>query len=195
MSPMTPRRPTKQQETFLKDLWVRSSARMEMLSLDPSPTRFQERQAQRRWINKVLALDVEIEPGRAIVTDPRSGLRVEMQWMAEGRDAFWLGRFDVRPPPGLVWRFDELERFAVAAHLHAAVSQPEKFTPIPRARPQAGRPLDTGFYTSLLATYEEIRASGHRAPAKELARRMNENPNTVKSWLKRGREALREEGK
>jgi hypothetical protein len=58
---------------------------------------------------------------------------------------------------------------------------------MPRRRPKPGAPLDSDFYRRVIASYRELRKEGYKNPAGELARRMNANPSTVKSWLRRGR--------
>jgi hypothetical protein len=64
------------------------------------------------------------------------------------------------------------------------------FWKAPTQRPEPGRPLDPVFYQELLGAFDGLVAEGWRDPAAEFARRMDENPATVRSWLRRGRKYL-----
>jgi hypothetical protein len=154
----------------------------------------------REWILDVLAIEVEHKPGgRSVLRapDPPEGMeiyapyRVEIRW-AYDPDAARARPFEVRViadeyleersavPKGI-------EKYFLAFWLTSDREPPER---LPRRRPAAGKPLETDFYTRVLGQYNALKLQGHKAPAAELARRMGENPSTVKSWLRRGRKYL-----
>lgn len=65
---------------------------------------------------------------------------------------------------------------------------------MPRKRPKAGQPLDLDFYRRVRDAHDELQRRGHPSPGAELARRMKENPATVRGWLLRARRHLGEKG-
>jgi hypothetical protein len=65
---------------------------------------------------------------------------------------------------------------------------------MPRKRPKPGHPLDLDFYRRVLDARDELERRGHPSPDAELARRMKENPSTVRGWIHRARKHIREEG-
>ena len=143
------------------------------------------------WLTMVLSIEVTLRPaGRAILRG--LGCTVEIQWLRGKDKVNYLKSvhvdFDTENAPLPDWQV-----FFTAFELHATTDPEEKgFTSVPRKRPAPGKPLDPDFYRRLLASYDKLVREGWNAPAQEIARRMGENPSTVKSWLHRGRKYLKE---
>jgi hypothetical protein len=142
------------------------------------------------WLDRVLSYEVELKAvARAVVRGPGDGYRVEMQWVFHRKDkAHYVKSVQVVADDFLNVR----QSFPVGEHVAAFMlrvnQQPRgAFARAPQSRPAPGQPLDTAFYARLLASHDRLMTE-YRYPAAELARRMDENPSTVRTWLKRARE-------
>jgi hypothetical protein len=154
------------------------------------------------WSRYVLEINVDIRPGaRAILRRPDTD-RVEMQWIdsgakdGRGRPVYELKSVQIVADQivadgvlsGL--SFPDLNAYQTAFDLKMARGPGDSGRFVqraPRRRPAPGKPLDTDFYRRLLAFYDQLIAEGRKDPAAEIARRMDEKHETVKSWLRRGR--------
>jgi hypothetical protein len=153
--------------------------------------------AFRNWVVDVLRIEVELKPaGRAVLRAPGRHYSVEIIWLpAKKRELRPVRLSMVADQGAYLGEYDELDHYTYAtAFLLRASSLPgaSAFTRVPRRRPAPGRPLDTAFYARLLASHDRLMAE-YRYPAAELARRMNENPSTVRTWLKRANELRKRE--
>lgn len=154
-----------------------------------------------RWATDVLAIKVELHPnGRARLRYPEESYSVEMRWGPVGKDSRGKPLFE---PKSLhiigdnslfLWRFDaDLYFAAFMLALKVDDRATKAFSETPPSRPEPGKPVNTGFYKQLWASYDALIAAGAKAPAKQLALQMGANHQTVKSWLRRGR-TYRKEG-
>lgn len=166
------------------------------------PDKDEKELAWRAWCAFVLEIDVDLRPaGRVIMRHPRRAYRVELQYVYDpGTKRYRYSSWQVvadsfmdvdAGPPDI---FD-LEPYlsALALRFHRGIEATHAFQKIPRRRPESGKPLDPDFYRRLLASYERLVREGRTDPAAELARRMDENRSTVKSWLHRGRKYLEDQ--
>jgi hypothetical protein len=158
--------------------------------------------AKRAWMSYVLSLDVQLKPGRAIIRESgdTSGSRVEFRWVGTSGVRPMGGRapsveiaeiriFFGAPGYGMDPGLDDY-RAALAVRFASAI--PESFRGGIPWRPAPGQPPNLRFYRWLLASFDALAADGHRAPAVELARLLDAEHETVKTWLRRGRRYLRE---
>jgi hypothetical protein len=176
----------------------------------------QDREERERWRTiweaYVLNLDVEIEPaGRGVLRPRRAlGLRIPRRNQVEEVGVGFRVEIDFEHRPEE--RAHAVRRACVigegegpdlgvdlwacytAFRLYAAAHPRQPFRP-PRRRPRAGHPLDERFYRSVLAIHDDLKVQGHPAPAAELAKRMDTNPATVRSWVYRGRRLPPETGR
>jgi hypothetical protein len=152
------------------------------------------------WIKTVVAVEVELKPGRAVLREPKKPWRVEISWSwdpkLKGTITPW--RVDIigetEPVgPDVFMRLDPLAYYAAVDHALKEYGLGAFTRAIPRRRPKAGRELDVDFYRRVLAAHTEIKASGHKSPTTELARRMDEPRGTVASWVSRARALHKEE--
>jgi hypothetical protein len=153
-------------------------------------------------MHAALALEVELRPpALAIVRDPftaASGSRVEIRWqwtsgvrpLGGNTPSLEIQEFRiVFGDPG--WGADpDLDLYRTALSMRFAGGEmPKSFAP----RPHRGQPIQTDFYKQLLAAYDQLVAEKHPAPAVELARIYKAEHATVKTWLRRGRNYLKNE--
>ena len=145
----------------------------------------------RRWLESVLSCEVTLKAaGRAIVRKPGDNYRVEIQWEYHRRAKAHLVKSVNAVADDFLSVGDPLlvgEHFA-AFMLRVGQRPGGAFARAPRTRPSPGQPANPDFYRRLLDSYEALIQEGYKNPALELARRMDVNHNTVKSWLRRGRE-------
>jgi hypothetical protein len=148
------------------------------------------------WLERVMDYEVEIKAaGRAVVRGPGDDYKVEIQWLFVGRskqrrvksvrvvaDDFLSGH-----------SMPSINEHLAAFQLRAAQRPTGAFSRMPRSQPAPGQAADPDFYKRLLNAYQNLISEGYKNPAVELAERMDVNHNTVKSWLKRGREYLKED--
>lgn len=149
----------------------------------------------RAWLEDVLSCEVTFKAaGRSVVRKPGDGYRVEIQWLFHRKDkTHYVKSVHVIADAFLaVDQHLSVEKHFAAFMLRVQQQPAGAFARAPRARPAPGQPADPDFYRRLLNAYDKLVAEGHRSPALELAERMNENHNTVKSWIRRGREYLEE---
>jgi len=149
----------------------------------------------RAWLERVLSYEVTLKAaGRAVVRGPDDGYRVEIQWVFDRRrKTHYVKSLHVVADGSLNVKDSIRVGEHFAAFMLRVRQRPEgAFSRAPRVRPAPGQAADTGFYRQLLSAYDKLVAEGHKSPALELAERMDENHNTVKSWLKRGRDYLKE---
>jgi hypothetical protein len=150
----------------------------------------------REWLESVLSCEVTLKAaGRAIVRKPDDNYRVEIQWEYHRRAKSHLVKSVHIVADDFLSVGDYLpvgEHFA-AFILRVRQRPSDSFARAPRSRPAPGQAANPDFYRRLLAAYEKIVGEGYKSPALELARRMDENHNTVKSWLRRGREYTEED--
>lgn len=154
------------------------------------------------WSRYVLEIDVDIRPGaRAILRRPDTD-RVEIQWIdsgtKNGRGKPVYEPKEIRivadqiATDGVLTglSFPDLYAYDTAFHLkmRRGLGDSGRFIQrAPRRRPAPGKPLDPIFYRQILAFYDQLKAEGRKDPAKEIARRLDAEHPTVKSWLRRGR--------
>jgi hypothetical protein len=164
----------------------------------------------RRFIDEVLRIEVKVKPGGvAVLRDPWArreddgGWRVELTWVRTGRQgrkpvlAGKSARLVAEGDRPMGFDVPDLERY-LAAFLHKLERLPgaRQFSKTAgQSRPEPGRPPKIDWYRSLRDERDRLVATGERAPAKVLAERMDATPATVRSWLKRADEYLREERK
>lgn len=149
---------------------------------------------------RFMAIEVDLRPGgRAIMRSSNAGYRVEVLWeMLEGdeqhimaiREARVIAEQDLMSIVGL-----HASQFRFEPYLDALISalanDGESFSGrVPRRRPKPGHDLDLDFYKRILAAYNDLIATGHAAPAVDLADRMGENPSTVRGWIHRARKLV-----
>jgi hypothetical protein len=150
----------------------------------------------RRWLESVLSYEVTLKAAaKAIVRKPDDNYRVEIQWEYHRREKTHLVKSVRVIADEFLSVGDSLpvgEHFA-AFMLRVGQRPGGAFARAPRARPAAGQAANSDFYRRLLDSYEALIQEGWKNPALELARRMDVNHNTVKSWLRRGREYTEEE--
>ena len=162
---------------------------------------------ERLWmfLDQVLRIEVKVKPGGvAILRDPSeateygSRCRVEITWLRTGRQgrkpvvAAKSARVIAEGDQSLGFSAPDLEPY-LAALLHRVETLPgarEFSKTAARSRPEPGRPPSIEWYRSLQDERDRLVAAGERAPAKVLAERMDENPATVRSWLKRADQYL-----
>jgi hypothetical protein len=157
-------------------------------------------QEWRDWHIRILRTEVDLRPaGRAVLREPASQFQVEIQFV---KDPQWIGpavkTITVVPDEPMddidAGRINlDLVQYLAAWELRLTRGPQGSHPLAPPNRPAPGKPVDTTFYQWLLRSYDVLLAEGHREPAKELARRMDEKHSTVKSWLRRGRQYLRKE--
>jgi hypothetical protein len=178
-------------------LWARfvNSGRNFLPDGSPGRSKLDRTFAFRNWVVDVLDIDVQLLPaGRAILRAPdylyTLKFNVEMEF-ERYEDGIRPTRVAIVADPGkALIGYEELDFYLYATAFDLRMqSHPNRtsFARVPRRRPAPGKPLDTAFYDRLLKSYEALFET-HRYPAAELARRMNENPSTVRTWLKRARE-------
>lgn len=151
------------------------------------------------WVGQVLAIDVQLEgAGRAVLQEPDTTFRVEIRWaevpvpsedQGIGKTTTMAQELRVIPVsrPGLPWTGPvDISVYYAAFFFRMQEPAPAKFKP-PKTRPEPGKAPKPTFYLALLESYEVLVREGVRGPAAELARRMKENPSTVRSWLYRAR--------
>lgn len=151
----------------------------------------------RSWCRGVVAIDVVVRPGGvAVQRHPLSDYELVIRWHRDSSGVLRMTKIEINPDTFLS-HFPGENNFyehAVAFQLRVEGAPGRKeFLRAPRRRPAPGKPPSTDFYRRLLAKYEGLVNEGCRDPAAELARRMNANHSTVKSWLRRGRGHLAEE--
>jgi len=150
------------------------------------------------WLHFVFDVEVDIRlGGRAVLTHPRFPFAVAFRFTPTGRRVRREAEVMLQEvritsnihPPHLVIESVDLSGYYAAFQLHM-----ERITQQPRARfydvaiePTPGRPAARGYYALLLAEYDELRAAGHHAPAKELAERRGVNRNTLRTHLRKAR--------
>jgi len=152
------------------------------------------------WALDVLAIKVDLYPnGRARLRQPKASYSVEMRWGPIGKDS--RGKPEIAPKSlqfigddSLTQRRFDTDLYFAAFMLALTVDEnaTKAFGRFPPARPEPGRPANTGFYRQLQASYDALIAAGEKDPAKQLAQQMGANHQTVKSWLRRGRDYLKE---
>lgn len=86
----------------------------------------------------------------------------------------------------MAFKLDEWRRGWILSEGFAAGGPPEK--------PARGQAPPLAFYRRVLARHDELMASGVRNSSAVLAEEMDENEQTVRSWIKRGRRYLRQGG-
>jgi hypothetical protein len=152
-----------------------------------------------------MRIEVKVKPGGvAVLRDPleASGCRVEVTWLRTGR----AGRKPIVAPKSvriiaegskpLGFDAPDIEPY-LAAFLHKIDALPgarEFWKTTAQTRPEPGRAPKTDFYLGLQAERDRLVAAGERAPSKVIAERMDENPATVRSWLKRADKYIKREG-
>lgn len=157
--------------------------------------------AWKAWAAFVREIEVELRPGgRAQLRHPELAGMVEIEWETEGPGVVFRGcRFEPEPEALPEWSGVDLGAFEMA--LHESLGQRfrdkgphESLDPFEGViqPPAAGKPIAVSFYRQLLREYERLLAEGNAAPVKELASHYKRPDGTVKSWLSRGREYLRE---
>jgi hypothetical protein len=187
-------RTTPRQREILRHWFVGSRTNKETRNHDDL---WVKERAQKLWYLRVLAIEVDLKPaGRAVLRHPENPYHVEIQWIYHSAEKAQRPKtFTVVGEPFLYrgsGPYDPEEYYTAFLLRMAEGEPPGTFARVPRRRPEPGKPLDTAFYQQLLATYEQLVKEGYRSPAAELARRMDENRSTVKSWLHRGRKLLDE---
>ena len=182
---------------YARWLWDRFAASPHNFFPDGSPGReeWNRMLAFRNWVIRVLGIDVELKPaGRAVLRDPAVAYTVEILWLRDAEKTYRPVRLTVIADAFLTeGTAPDVSAYYTAFLLRVQRSPVGAFGRAPRRRPAAGKPLDVDFYRQLLAAYERLVTAGEKYPAKELARRMNEERTTVRSWLARARKL--EEGK
>jgi hypothetical protein len=150
----------------------------------------------RAWLERALSYEVILHvAGRAVVRGPEDSYRVEIYWLFDRK----LKTHRVRSVHVIADDFLELGASLPVGDHVAALKLRLRRQPsgasvgVPRSRPAPGEPVDPAFYRRLLNAYDKLVSEGQKSPALELARRMDANHNTVKSWLRRGRAYLEED--
>lgn len=190
---------SEEQLGILAQGWSESDAASDLM-IRPPANPWEATFAERNWMLDVLAINVQLKPaGRVVLRDPReSTYRVEIYWVktekpTRGKEALQEPKsvHVIGEPTIVVGAQPDLNDYFTAFLLHISGTPPmAAFKRAPRARPAPGQAADTDFYRQLIAAEKALRADGHRAPAKELARRYGEEYATVRSWLSRGKRYL-----
>ncbi len=200
---------TLEQRRLLTDAYGRSTAR---LAAAESQDKKRREQLRALWEEDVLSIHVDVERGRAVLRPTRAtGLRIpgrrkqveevglgfrvvlDFEYLPEER-AHAVRKAHVIGEEGGPNLGVDLWAYYTAFRLYAAAHPRQRFQP-PHRRPAAGQPLDPLFYRRVVQLYDDLKLRGHRAPAVELAERMDTNPATVRSWVYRGRRLPAETGK
>lgn len=148
----------------------------------------------RTWADKVMTIEVDVKPGgRLVAREPDSLFSVEIRW----KDFYGMRVAElvtIIPDDFFAWTTAlDLDAHMMACHIQLART-PQTLARLPARRPRPGESYDPKFYRTILDRYSALLGRGHPAPVREIAESMNANRSTVKSWLKRGREYLKEEG-
>jgi hypothetical protein len=154
-------------------------------------------QEWRRWAEKVAAIRVTLKPrGRAESREREEDavFTVHFRWYLEHGEPIATSIMVV-PDGGLAFNENvDLDAHMLACRLQLGPKGSPRRARLPR-RPRPGEAPELSFYRQLLLEYEELVKKADPAPARELANRHGLNHSTVKSYLKRGREYLRQEEK
>jgi hypothetical protein len=153
------------------------------------------------WSVEVLLVNVDIRPnGRAVLRQDATTYRVDMLWNETARDehgkpSLGLKRVEIVADDTMEpLRMPDLGVYVAAFFLRAMQGRHRAFARAPRIRPEPGRALKYNFYRHLLDLEEQLKMQRYANPAAEIARRMDANPATVRSWLHRGRQYVKREG-
>ena len=150
----------------------------------------------RRWAGKVTAIRVELKPGgRAVCREPEQDavFTVEIQWAVDHKTPAVVS-VAIVPDDYLAFNEDvDLSAYMLACRIELSKDAPKRAR-LPK-RPKPGEARDLAFFRWILGEYEALIREADPAPARTLANRNGLNYSTVKSYLKRGREYLREEEK
>lgn len=151
---------------------------------------------KRRWMLNVLQISVQLKPaGRAVLRQPGSPYRVEIQWVIHPKyDEEAATLFDPKSVSIMImgesglWQDEQpdLNMYFTAFLIHRrGIPPPEDFLRAPKAWPAPGQPPDTDFYRFLLSLEESERAGGSKHAAKDIAERYGKEYSTVRTWLSR----------
>lgn len=151
-----------------------------------------------KWVAEATTIDVTLHPGgRATLRHPYySDFTVEIRWREVSPKERRVGSIAVLGEPDVPWPLHlDLEQYLAACWLRLLRGKHGAFGRMPDRRPKPGRHRkpDTAFYRRVVDAYGRLLADGHPNPTAEVAKRMNANRDTVKSWLRRGRQYLRRE--
>ena len=178
---------------------------------DREPEGRGDAQRLRGFLSQVGQIRVEVERGgRAVLRDPDvtasysarrlpvgvgPSYRVEISFEQAGRDK--------HPEPKQMrvigdqllgwWNPPDLRRYAAALLLRLGAKEYEELgAAAPPTMPTAGQAPKMAFYRWLLGREEQLLRAGEPAPARTIAEQLDRNENTVRSWLKRAREYVKE---
>lgn len=162
-----------------------------------------DRERYRRFASDVLRIELELKPGRRAVMHEPGGDRVEIRWDETAKRVFAPREVLIvadepegvalDPPPDL-WAYQAAFMLRMQRDDKTKAERKREMVWLagtPRA-PKAGTTPDPQHYRRLLNRYDELLEAGSVRPVQDLAEEWNVNPNTMKSWIRRGRKYLRE---